>query len=605
MTKRDYSSGRPVVLSAKTFAALIGALAFTSALAFAATVTLSVNGVHFTAQQIESSPTTTSGDGAWELQEAQRLTNEKIASLDSMSKESATGGASSPEAQSLLEQLRGFLNEMVAGIQSSDWQRVWEGNRQFDNHTGLFWKALDAAQENDRAEDQNNDDSAQSRQDADRQLKDHEKNYANREKELKQNFKRSKVDTTAVRTALDGWKQANANLRSLLSSGDLDAFSDANADITEHYNAVQDAFQALYDGQTYANLEGRFKDAKRQLKNMQGDLKRLGKEVKGTPEYAELQAFVKTYESNLAAAEAQYKTLGSADTETIRDFESDLNETVSTQEFYDKMQDVNELANSAQQRKEAERIIKKEKPRILRDMERVMKQEKAAKKNPELAAAIKDFKTALDGMKAALAAKDYDTVMDLNHDADDASGLFWETLKVVNLGNDVKDIERNDKGLAKQVEAARKEAKKANGRVSAADLPEIEAAAKGFHAAAVEARKAYDSKDTDAALEAVEQAHEHGQTLQDLLGPLKNGGGDGPGGPGDIGDVLQDIDVGLKNIDAAPTKPNAALCRELLIKGRGIVLEFQKSGNEGLMESLQGIGDQVDEKCGEFMPEEN
>lgn len=588
----------------------------TVSLALVASLVLSVNGVNFTAQQLTPSDDGKTEGGVWELQEAQRLLNEKNASLESMTKEVAkVMGAA--EAQSLLQQLGGFRDEMSAGIHVSDWQRVWEGNRQFDNHTGLFWKALDAVQVRNDSDvreaapdaapeskaQERPEDTEQRRKDAERQMKDHEKNHANRERELKQNFKKSTIDTTTVRAALDAWRQANANLRSILASGDLESFWDANADMSDHYTtAVQDAFQALYDGQTYANLAGRFADVKRQLKQMQNELKRVGKDVKGASEFAALEEFVKMYADYLTVADTQYQSLAGADPEAIRAFAADFNEKTDPRDFYDKLQDVNDLANTQRMTKEAQRWPK-EAERNYKNMSRECKRTKCKGKAAE--GTLSAYKSLIEQLKAAVAQKDPETASDIKSDLDELNNTFWEQMQEMYVKTDLANLNRTATGIGRMLQEAQREARRgAKGKISASALQAIESSVAEFTAAVETANAAFKAGNIDEARDAKDEAVSISNDLQELFAPLRERGDDDDG-PGDISEILQDIAIGLKNIDAAPTKANASLCRDLLNKGSAIILEFQKTGNEDLMAALQPIGDAVDAQCDAFMPPED
>ncbi len=458
---------------------------------------------------------------------------------------------------------------------------------------------------------------AQRRQDAERTLKDHEKNHLNREKELKQNFKGSKngpkVDTTAAKAALTAMQQAVGNLRILLATGSLDNFWDANSDISDHYNAVQDAFQALYDSQTYVNLAGRFTDLKRQLKQMKGEMKRVGKEAKGTPEFAALETFVKTYESNLAAAEVQYPPLATADPEIVRDFESDLNDNLSSQEFYDKLQDVNDLANTHRMTKEAQRWPK-DAERNYKQMSRECKRTKCKGKAAE--GTLNAYKSLIEQLKTAVAQKDPETASDNKSDLDELNNTFWEQIQEVYIETDLKNLNRTAKDIGRMLQEAQREAKRGvKARINAATLQQIETGVAKFNVEVETANALFKAGNVEGARDAKDEAFATSNELQNLFAPLRDRGGD-DGGPEDMNDILRDISDGLKNIDAALTKgttstETATFCRDLFNRARGIVqkvLDAEKSGNEAAMQQsgveLRGIGDEVDapqSRCGAFM----
>ena len=369
------------------------------------------------------------------------------------------------------------------------------------------------------------------------------------------------------------------------------------------------------DGQQFYDPTYQFKDAKRQLKQIKSEVKRLARDIKGTPALAAAESFVKQYEADIAHLEAASKSLDQNDPDAQQDFQFEIQEKLSTQTFYDEfMPDLNELANSARQLKESKRWIK-DAERNLKQMTQECKRTKC--KGSEAESTLDEYKGLLAQMKDAVQQGDAETANEVNGDLGTVQQNFWDAMQETYLREDMKNLNRTKKDMDRMLKEAQREATKGTkGAIDATTLEEIEKGVREFDELADAAGTALDGGNIDDARDAKDDAFAIAEDLRDLFEPLHDRRGDDDG-PGDMNQILDDITIAEKNITTAlasgkTSKEIASTCRDLLKRGREIVLaymEADKGGDEGtmdnLMEKLQSIGDQVDQNCSDFMPPED
>lgn len=360
----------------------------------------------------------------------------------------------------------------------------------------------------------------------------------------------------------------------------------------------QEAEQRKQNKQQYADLGRWIQDNKSQIKNMKGEVKRLKKDLKEHPDLAKLEAYAKEFETELTSVVAAYKTMNPDDTDAIQDVQSNL---PSSSDFYDLSQDLNDVANQARQAKESQRTIKHQ-GRVVKDMTRECKRVKCA--GTDLEGILKAFKAAVDTMKSAIAAKDFDAFADASSEADELNQEFWPALEEYNqksnLGRDIKDLEKNLKDVNRMEKDVDRRA--TTGTVNAATLSAIKDVISTLRSAAQDARTAYNAGDYEGAQDAVNRTRDAFNDLDRLRNDLENGRGDDE----DLDGILGDIGRGEKNISdtlkkGTTSKETAAFCRGLFSQGREIIAKHKATPSEALMEQLEGIGDKVGASCWQFM----
>ncbi|TSC57882.1 MAG: hypothetical protein Greene041619_887 [Candidatus Peregrinibacteria bacterium Greene0416_19] len=453
--------------------------------------------------------------------------------------------------------------------------------------------------------DGSGDGEQQQRRDAEQQIGNLRRDHDGRAREVKQNFRGSKVDLTDLKRVMGEWKAVIDTLAATLQGGDVQGFWDGNgAEQEEARERVNEAFTAAYARQNLENVARQFKDNARQLKSMKSDLKRLGKSLKGHPGIAELESFVQTYERDLASLQSQYQSLDRSSADAVADFQSEVNERLSTQDFYDRMQELNDLSNAQEARKQAQRRVK-EMARSLKDQDRSAKK----LKDPELNAMIASRKSLLSRIEQLLnkEAFDAEAYREAEEEDGELEAPIWERITAAqdaqNRARQQKDAERTLKDKTRMLKDLEKDCPKTcRGGPLGKTVEE-------FRTLLRELESAVGTEDYETVWELNGRLDELGRTFWSDEG----GGGEGGIGEEELTRVLKEIDEADKQVGSALAKKNitqekASHCRGLLSQARSLVDQVRSAAGKkdedaigALGDRLQAVGDQVDGDCGEFV----
>lgn len=438
-------------------------------------------------------------------------------------------------------------------------------------------------------------------QDARRHIEDHNDEYANRQRELK-NFKASSYDLSAVRDLLTQFKAGMDNLSAILATGDVNALWDRDRDLhADVIDPLQETFQVLYDQQRYVDFKRQLKDADRQLKDMNRLLKDVKRRAKGkNVDVSILEQRAGSYQSKLSSLRAAYNALSLSDpeiTDRVTDLQSDYDELNDlSQEFHSAFDEINETLNREGQRKDMQRVLK-EKQRTQKNMQRQLKQLKRAGEELSSLQAIAGDLGALEAQMKALASAtdvDPDEFWALNTEYGELEPQFWELAdelnQRMNMTRTLKDKARTLKDMEREYERERSPTEE--GTEALEEAQRIYSEMRGIVEARGESEEFWDyERGFDSA----------SRTFWETVHPESGEGDDLEG----LGEEITRLRGTLNGLLAAGTVDAEKIKRCLAYLDDGSQeLQAAQAGDDDAQDRLKDIGDRFDADCAKLVGEE-
>lgn len=467
--------------------------------------------------------------------------------------------------------------------------------------------------------------------DAEQHLGNVRRQIQDRRRELKNNFRGTKLDVSSIEALLTQWEQAiETELAPLLeearSTGDTSAFWNLNQDFDyDHQQPVDGAFREFYAQQSYIGLKREIADKLNEVKkNMPRMLKDLTRRAaKGhSIDTAGLQAMIGESTAAITALEQQYNALNPSDeyfSDSVEDIRSALHNEIDTSTFYDEWGTWNDQVNMAGSQKDAKLAVKQMK-RTFKNLDRkLLRYTRKKLPTEELRVIISELELILHQMEkvasAPLSEFDPDEYVDLREQWGNGESQVWDIIngfeRWMYQSRWLKDTKRELTNLERIVSDTREQAK--HGGTAAEVLPELEGLLtemEDVFSRATEASRAKDDDEVEDLIQDLEglkrefydaqsSLYEEMQEVQSL--PSRE----------EIEKLAAMLEAALQKVGstekAGTISPEVAgICRSTFEEARKIVSEilvtFDRGGDAAeLFQRLQAVGEKLDPQCQGFV----